>query len=81
MRRTGIPPPDKFTKHIDILLNFSYLGRLRGIEKREWTSRGSIIDVGPARLKKAADKKNFEERVCIFREFEAGSCVDKFGGV
>lgn len=54
-------PPNQLAEYVNILLDFSYLGRLRSVEQGEGRGGGAVIDVTPARLEETANEKNFKE--------------------
>jgi hypothetical protein len=69
-------PPDKFVKHLNILLYVIHLGRLLCIEDGKRRDRGTIIDVATTGLDETANEQDFKERICIFEEFESTASLD-----
>lgn len=69
-------PPDKFVENFNILLYVVHLNRVFRIEDGKWGQWSPIIKVSPTGLEETADQNDFEERICVFQEFERRTRLD-----
>lgn len=72
-------PPNELVQNLDVLLYVFHIGRILRIEDGKRRYGCAIVDVAPSGLKKASNKDDLEQGVCIFEKLESRACLNKFG--
>lgn len=73
-------PPNELVQNLDILLYVFHIGRILRVEDGKRRYGSSIVDITTSGLKKASDKDDLEQGICIFEKLESRTGLDEFGG-